>query len=428
MSDEERVNQGDEMTAESNDSEPASSFDVSDAAGERAEASSEDVAAEPGAEASSEDVAADPGAEASTEDGQAEARGEDAGAEVSGEATGEEAQVEAGSEDAATDAGAEAGGAAIDGGDATAQADAAADDSQAADSGGDGEAADAAGSDTMPERPAVIVTPSSGDGTDVIVDGDQELAIDGVTFTNWRARKGSRTWPGNVVTQDAGWPRASTRPIDTIVIHETGAPSGFSRTDGGVHFLVNHDAAIYQLADLKYRFHHASNGVINNKSIGIELANDTYLTYGRQGDLLPIQWRGAHKTIRLPSPAQLEAMVTLLDLLMQQYHVTSWLNATIARGYFLLATNGLPIDPQPSGSAIHEPVEVGGLVTHSIIKEHGDGGFVALYAWLRLSGGHDPTTALREAKRIAGGVPVDAATVGRLIKTPNAWAITMMKV
>jgi N-acetylmuramoyl-L-alanine amidase len=275
----------------------------------------------------------------------------------------------------------------------------------------------------------VTVTPSSGDGTDVIVDGDNEWSIDGVTFKNWRARKTDRRWPGNVMTQDAGWGHpGGPKPIDTIVIHETGAPSGFSRTDCGVHFLVNNDATIYQIGDLKYRYNHASNGVINNKSIGIEFANDTYFAFSRDGERLPIKWRGANKSIRIPSQDQLEAMVTLLDLLMKQYSVDRWLNATIAPGHFLLATNGLPIDPQPSGSRILEPVEVGGLVTHSIIKEHGDGGFIALYAWLRLSGGREPDDAREEAKRIAGADPVDAKTVGRLIKTPNAWAITMMPV
>jgi len=285
------------------------------------------------------------------------------------------------------------------------------------------------GSGDVTELQPVVITPSSGDGTDVIVDGDTECSIDGVTFKNWRAAKTDRGWPGNVMTQDIGWPRiGAPRPIDTIVIHETAGPSGFTRKDCGVHFLVNNDSTIYQIGDLKHRFHHASNGVINPKSIGIEFANDTYFEYKGAGERLPIKWRGKYKSIRIPAKDQLEAMVTLLDLLMKQYGVDRWLNATIAPGYFLLATNGLPLDPQPSGSSVLEPVEVGGLVTHSIIKQHGDGGFIALYAWLRLSGGKDPDDALTEAKRIAGSDPVDAKTVGKLIKTPNAWAITMMAV
>lgn len=172
------------------------------------------------------------------------------------------------------------------------------------------------------------------------------------------------------------------------------------------------------------RYNHASNHVIARKSIGIEFANDMLFAYGNSGESLAVKWRGGIARIRVPPVAQLEQLVALLQLLTSKLKINNWINAELAAGYFLLCTSGRAINPKKPPEV--EPVEVGGLVTHSIINQHVDGGFPALYAWLRLTQGYtDPNSALARAKELASREP-EAVTATDPIETVIPALLTLV--
>lgn len=253
----------------------------------------------------------------------------------------------------------------------------------------------------------------------VFVDGATEWAPAlGYTVKNWRLRKlDPSQWPDMVKhvvnTQDmfaAG--TATRRDLDTIVLHETGAPKGFARLDAGVHFLVDHDATIFQLGDLAKRFDHASNGVINGKSIGIELAvgsGGAHIFNSDAPGRLKIQWRASGRFLVLPTADQLEADFKLVEHLLTKYPGVPRrvINASIAPGYFFLNSNTKPLDPKKPPAV--EPVEVGGIVSHSIVRGHPDGAAEAVYIWLRLEQKLDDADAYATMKEILALPPIDVA-------------------
>lgn len=274
-----------------------------------------------------------------------------------------------------------------------------------------------------------------------ILDGARAWSTSSFSFDvkNWKVRKAEPArWPNGktnpIMTQEmwtGGENKVGAKPYDTIVIHETGSPRGFARLDVGVHFLVDGDATIYQLGDLAKRFDHGSNGVINRKSIGIETAvgagGMNIFTSGGPGRV-QVKWIGAYnRWLALPSEDQCKSEYELVSFLLDKYPTIPRrvLNASIAPGYFILSSNTKALKPEPSGSAVLEPVEVGGIVSHSIIKQHVDGSALAAYLWLRIEKefGHDDAYEVMKAIVALPPIKVVDHKDVRARMAPDMWSM-----
>lgn len=274
-----------------------------------------------------------------------------------------------------------------------------------------------------------------------IVNGDRAypFAPTHGRFFNWRLKKlAPKCWPTYTIATQLEFGGTAINPsywqkgygtIDAIVVHETAAERGLTRTDTGVHFLVERDGTIIQLADLNSRYNHASNSVVNNRAIGIEVSNEPFPDFATgavrhsDGEVVKVPW-AVGGTIALPPPAQLQALHELITALLALRETPTklplthsgisvparWHNFAI-NDEFLFTMSGYrifnsSIDPHVwAGRTL--VVETPGISSHSIIYDHGDGGAPLLYAWLAWKGRAAPWP---EMKRILTGCTLHRLT------------------
>ena len=246
-------------------------------------------------------------------------------------------------------------------------------------------------------------------------------------FINWRLKKANPAcWPAYTINTQDEFGATAINPafwqkgypvIDAIVIHETTQDRGLTRADTGVHFLVERDGTIIQLADLNTRYNHASNSVVNNRAIGIEISNEPFPDFSSKavrhddGKVVKVSW-ALGGSIAISPAEQLEAVSELVKALLALRESTpaarplprsgiaipaTWHNFAI-NNEFLFSMNGYrifnaSIDPHIWASR-RLIVEQPGISSHSIIYDHGDGGAPLLYAWLDWRGRGSPAADL----------------------------------
>lgn len=276
-----------------------------------------------------------------------------------------------------------------------------------------------------PVDPCAAPTP----GTDVIVNGSRTYPFAPAhgRFFNWhRKARQPACWPGYLITTQAEFGGSAIAPVvwqkgyptvDAIVVHETTADRGLNRTDTGVHFLIERDGTIIQLADLNSRYNHASNSVVNNRAIGIELSNEPYPNFAagavrhKDGAVVKVPWAPGG-TIAVPPTVQLAALHDLITALLALREPTPaarplpysgisiparWHNFAINHE-FLFSMSGYRIFNASIDPSVWRGrnliVEQPGISSHSIIYDHADGGAPLLYAWLAWRGRPSPEREL----------------------------------
>lgn len=211
------------------------------------------------------------------------------------------------------------------------------------------------------------------------------------------------TVPGNLFVQNfrtAGIPslrNAARRAahVTQVIVHETVTSSARATVDVlqqrglGVHFIVAPNGFINQHADLQDdECWHASEH--NGPSVGIETVNPYSPQYmpknGPWTTTIPAPW-AAGGTYVLPTPDQAEAVTQLV----------AWLASpasklAIPKRWAGLEEKKMFITRTPQSD------RGDGIYAHDYFG-HMDGGWLVLYAWLRLEPGLAPTDAYREATR-----------------------------
>ncbi len=249
-------------------------------------------------------------------------------------------------------------------------------------------------------------------------------------FRNYLAQKcaAATGWPSRQSMHNQGDGSASVRSragakIDLLVIHETGGANGYyNPSHHAIHFLVDNDGTVYQLADLEMASDHASHPNINNRSIGIEVANGegSMNVYTSPADCpagrtcTKLDW-ALPRHLLLPHKRQLESLRVLVDYLLNDSAIRTkaaipnhWFNFQYTKStgdtYFLLGTQGAPASgsvpsrgvhvryplPQPDPNRLEAALAggQGGVLSHSIIRDRVyDGTSPLLYTWLVLAAG-----------------------------------------
>ncbi len=163
-------------------------------------------------------------------------------------------------------------------------------------------------------------------------------------------------------------PRPAGEPIDFLILHCTGMPTGEMAierlcdpaTEVSAHYVVEEDGTIYRLVPESEKAHHAGvsfwGGVqsINSRSVGIEIVNP-----------------GAQFAYTEFPKAQMDSVLALsLDILSRHpippEHVLGHSDVASIRRWYCpggkfpwkyLADNGVGIWPQPTGARSGEPAE-----------------------------------------------------------------------
>lgn len=187
--------------------------------------------------------------------------------------------------------------------------------------------------------------------------------------------------------------------VTEIVIHESVTLSHQStvetlmRRGGGVHFIIAADGTVAQHADVLTRLSHASQH--NSNSVGIEIVNPYYPRWLRDGlpwrDVIDAPWAHEGEYV-LPTPAQLEAVSQLIDWL-----TSAKSGLKIPRRWLGLSGSKFALGRVP---AAERPSK--GVLAHTYFN-HADGGFAALYAWLRIERLVSAATAFDLAQHLTEG-------------------------
>lgn len=95
--------------------------------------------------------------------------------------------------------------------------------------------------------------------------------------------KGGIGYPGDG-RHKPGTPFGKMRDVVAFVVHETGAPSGFTNDGGNLPtFFIDHDAVVYQLRDLSTWENGAGSTYVDQRSLSVEIANGTFVPSGKSG-------------------------------------------------------------------------------------------------------------------------------------------------
>lgn len=188
-----------------------------------------------------------------------------------------------------------------------------------------------------------------------------------------------------------------------VVVHETVTQSARATVDVlqrrglGVHLIVGYDGIVYQHADLldDETWHGSEH---NAASVGIETVNPVEKRYLPSlnppwGNTIDVPWVNNNPYV-VPTPEQSESVCLLLE----------WMSSPASTLSIPRTWRGM------EGQSLHMgrmPVsQMGpGLYAHRYFsKDHPDGSWLILYAWLRLEAKLDPLTAYAEALRRAPGL------------------------
>lgn len=288
--------------------------------------------------------------------------------------------------------------------------------------------------ETAPDSSTTLVLPT------------KEESITGFTkLRNWTSAdcNGSqnwKTWNGKWDAKRKSGEITKTGGTPTlIVIHETGDDTSlFTRTDGGVHFLVKRDGTVCQLAPISRRYTHAPEG---SRSIGIEVSNGSNInghnfSEDSAGNAphctknFKVGWRGMFNNYHcLPTEDQLKSLATLVTTLQSKLGIGTSVGNTTAAGSGLFMLNAQGKDY----GAMRTTMEATkGVVSHGVMSgNHGDGGLETLYVWLR-SLGADHDVAHCKMMAIAQRDPLlwsalPSAAQGNLKSGIFSLYVTMMK-
>jgi len=186
-------------------------------------------------------------------------------------------------------------------------------------------------------------------------------------------------------------------PVDALVVHESVSPTKartvkvLLRKNCGVHFLIDRDGVVYDMAPIDRTVAHA--GKLNRRSIGIEVVNPYYPTsipksWIDRPEVIPARW--AHrKQYTVPPDAQLRSLWGLVKYLVDT------VDGVAADWVGLLDGNRFAMARVPGA------IKRGGIHAHTY-THHADGGFPVLYCYLR-SLGLEHAVALVKALDLASG-------------------------
>jgi hypothetical protein len=215
---------------------------------------------------------------------------------------------------------------------------------------------------------------------------------------------------GPAVAQGA-WFQNRKRPgavVSEVVLHETVTRSHadtvavLKQRGLGVHLIVDEHGVVHQHGDLRDDLlWHASEH--NGPSVGIEVVNPYEPRFLHKGgpwaQVIRAPWAAGGWYV-LPTPAQAEATATLV----------AWL-ASPASGLAVPSSWPGLADKALSLTRIPNRALRPGVWAHTYFA-HADGGWLALYAWLRLEGRLSPeeayVTAVSSATGVAGAVNVSS--------------------
>lgn len=283
------------------------------------------------------------------------------------------------------------------------------------------------------DREGLIVQENADGDWGAVMIAPKDDKSEPVLFRNWLTAKGEFE-KQNIALPFVPRP-FPPRPLKQIVIHETVSFKGM--VNPVVHFVVNYDGTIFQLADLQQRSNHAHRTEVHEQSVGIEFVNvpfdhdtdpnvtidgKTILETGSPRTRVGINWAwdGSRSGfLVVPSTSQLEKLVVLVRTII----------AHSTQGYvnkFNRPSGGIPptvlnvVDAQvgspPSPPKQYFVVSAGpdgvattlgsterrvlspGILSHSAVGQHHfDGAFPTLYLWLRLEKRLAPRDALKAA-------------------------------
>lgn len=199
-----------------------------------------------------------------------------------------------------------------------------------------------------------------------------------------------------IFAEDAGfksWRRKAA--VNALVVHESVCVSRertirVLRNAGfGVHFLVDVDGMVYATADPARKVAHAG-GILNDRSIGIEVVNPYYGAKAKAGDLV-IQTHWAHRGPYIVPPlVQLEGCYEAVGHCLGLGVPEQWVGVDRDKDgnprIWMRTVEGADVAP--------------GIHAHGYTA-HADGWFPVLYCWLRHVGGWPPDLARAEAIALA---------------------------
>jgi len=184
-----------------------------------------------------------------------------------------------------------------------------------------------------------------------------------------------------IVENRPGFRSYARRPkvkTDAMVVHESVSPTKertvkvLLRKGCGVHFLVDRDGKVYDMAPLDRVVAHA--GRLNRRSVGIEVVNPYYPTaipksWIDRPEVIPARW--AHrKQYTVPPDAQLRSLWDLIK------HLVDTLDDVAPDWVGLLGGNRFAM------ARVKGAAKRGGIQAHTY-THHADGAFPVLYCYLR---------------------------------------------
>jgi len=190
--------------------------------------------------------------------------------------------------------------------------------------------------------------------------------------------------------------------VTEVVVHETVTQSARATVDIlqrrglGVHFVVGYDGLVYQHADLlDDECWHATEH--NAASVGIETVNPLETRYlpavnPPWENTIEVPWTNNNPYV-VPTPEQSESVCLLLDWLSSPGSTLSIPRTWRGLEGQSLHMNHMPVSQMGPGIYAHRYFS----------KDHPDGSWLVLYAWLRLEAGLDPRAAYDESLRRAPG-------------------------
>lgn len=242
----------------------------------------------------------------------------------------------------------------------------------------------------------------------LVIDGVEFPPPNGVMWKNWST-------PG--INQFRGKSQQITRAksdVIQIVLHETvnSTWQGVSGADLGVQFHLDRDGTMVQHNDAVDLLWHVR--TFAEKSIGIEVVNSVFdnddipeLNETVPGARIKVPWSAGHGGFYvIPSQNQMESLARSTQELIRQFAIPNrWLQViphpdpTKASGsmagkwFFMMGTGGHLYFTNMK----NEP----GIASHSVLRDHNDGAFPALFTWLRLYKGMTSDNAYQLAIQIA---------------------------
>lgn len=229
----------------------------------------------------------------------------------------------------------------------------------------------------------------------VIIDG-RDLEVPGLRVRNFRTDLSVHRFVN----------ASRTPPIaNAIVLHETVTTSwevtvSVLKARGlGVHFIVDPTGVVFQHADcIRDLMWHGT--LFNRTSVGIECVNPyepKYLPAGGSpwGQIIDAPWAVGGKYV-VPTAAQSESVTGLVDFL------SSAEANPVAVPQFWPGFQGTH---RLAMGRIHADVTANPGIHAHMYFGHGDGAWLALYAWLRLEACLDPDPAYTKAIELARGAP-----------------------